>query len=95
MKAMSRSALSLFLCLSFVCASPIEQQGGAKITRNEAEHIALARYPDARVTAAKLETVQGKLIWSIEMARPKSKRLTEVVVDAMSGRIVKGKKSGH
>jgi len=95
MKAMSRSALSLFLCLSFVCASPIEQQGGAKITRNEAEHIALARYPDARVTAAKLEPVQGNLVWSIEMARPKSKKITEVAVDAMTGRLATVKKGGH
>jgi uncharacterized membrane protein YkoI len=95
MKANSLSALSLFLCISFLGASPVEQQVGAKITRNEAEHIVLARYPDARVTAAKLETVQGKLVWLIEMARPKSKQTTDVAVDAMTGRLSAGKKGEH
>ena len=40
----------------------------------------------ARVTAAKLETVEGKLVWSIEVAQGENR--TMVAVDAMTGRIV-------
>jgi len=54
--------LSLLLSLSFLSANPSDRKGGAKITKNEAEHIALHYHPGARVTAAKLETVQSKLV---------------------------------
>lgn len=76
----------LFLGGSSLCASPLDPQGNAKITRNEAQHIALKRHKGARVTAAKLETIEGKLIWSIDLAQ--GEHPARVTVDAMSGRIV-------
>ena len=66
-----------------VWASPLETKSGAKITKNEAEHIALKQHPGARVTAAKLETVQKVKIWSIEIAQGEQRQM--VLVDAMSG----------
>ena len=90
MKFFSLAALSLFLGLSMVCASPLEREGGAKITKNEAEHIALKHHEGARVTAAKLQTVEGRKVWSIEIAQ--GKHQTMVAVDAMSGRILPVKK---
>ena len=90
MKLVSLTALSLLLCFSFLFASPLGAKGGAKITKNEAEHIALRDYPDARVTAAKLEKATGRLVWRIEIA-PKSKPAVVVLVDAMSGHIVSDK----
>lgn len=69
-----------------VWASPLETKSGAKITKNEAEHIALKQHPGARVTAAKLETVQKVKIWSIEIAQGEQRQM--VLVDAMSGRII-------
>ena len=92
MKLVSLTALSLLLCFSFLSASPPDTKGGAKITKNEAEHIALKNYPGARVTAARLEKGAGGLIWLIEIAPPKSKPVA-VTVDAMSGRIVSDKKA--
>jgi uncharacterized membrane protein YkoI len=71
MRLISHSALSSVLCLSLQ-ASPLDPKGTAKITRNEAEHIALKQYPGGRVKMAKLETVDGKLVWSIEIANPNS-----------------------
>ncbi len=68
MKLLSLAALSLLLCFSFLSASPPDPKGDAKITKNEAEHIALMRYPGARVTAAKLDKVKGRLVWLIEIA---------------------------
>ena len=86
MKFFSLAALSLLLGLSMVCASPLEKEGGAKITKNEAEHIALKNHRDARVTAAKLETVEGRIVWSIEIAQGEHR--TMIAVDAMTGRIL-------
>jgi uncharacterized membrane protein YkoI len=87
-KLFSFAALWLLLCFSFLSASPPGPKGDAKITKNEAEHIALMSYRGARVTAAKLEKVPGRLVWLIEIAPPKSKPAVAVTVDAMSGRIV-------
>lgn len=91
MKLFLLTALSLVLSLSLLQASPrAAEKGGAKITKNEAEHIALKHHERARVTAAKLETVAEKLVWSIDIAQ--GKNVTHVAVDAMSGRIVPVKK---
>ena len=89
MKLLSLSALSLLLSFSLLTASPSDSKD-AKITRNEAQHIALKQYPGARVTAAKLETVQGTLVWSIQIALPDAKTVA-VGVDAQTGRVVPGK----
>jgi uncharacterized membrane protein YkoI len=91
MKLVSLTALSLLLCFSLLSAVPLDTKGGAKITKNEAEHIALKNYPGARVTAARLEKGAGGPVWLIEIAPPKSKPVA-VTVDAMSGRIVSDKK---
>ena len=90
MKLFSLTTFSLFLALSLVCASPRERAPGTKITKNEAEHIALKQEEGARVTAARLETVEGKKVWSIETAR--GPHLTLVTVDAKSGHILTVKK---
>ncbi len=88
MKLISLLVLLLALCLSPLQASPLNPKGDAKITKNEAEHIALKHHEGARVTAAKLEKVEGKLVWSIEILGLKAKQATQVTVDAMSGRIL-------
>ena len=93
MKLVSLTVLWLLLCFSFLSASPLDPKGGTKITKNEAEHIALKDYPGARVTAARLEKRAGGLVWLIEIASPKSQPAVTVMVDAMSGRIVSDKKA--
>lgn len=93
MKVISLSALAFLLSLSLLVASPHGPQG-AKITRNEAQHIALKSYPGGRVTSTKLETVQGTLVWSVEITRANAKPVG-VTVDAMTGRVVPGKKEPH
>lgn len=92
MKILSLLAVMLVVCLSPLQASPLNPKGDAKITKNEAEHIALKHHEGARVTAAKLEKVEGKLVWSIEILGPKAKQATQVTVDAMSGRILSQEK---
>lgn len=87
MKLLSFFALAAFLALTPLSASPLNPKGNAKITKNEAEHIALKQYPGARVQAAKLETVQGKLVWSLQVVEAEGKPARAVAVDAMTGRI--------
>ena len=86
MKLISLAALALLLAIVPLPANPRHSQSNAKITKNEAEHIALKRFPGARVTAAKLETVDGKLVWSLQLVKGEAKA-RHVEVDAMSGRI--------
>ncbi|HEY3663044.1 MAG TPA: PepSY domain-containing protein [Chthoniobacterales bacterium] len=86
MKAFSLFVLSFVLGISLAGASPAEKRSGRKITKNEAEHIALRPHKGARVAAATLETVGGDKVWAIQIAQGKS--LTMVKVNATSGRVV-------
>jgi len=60
----------------------------AKVTRKEAKKTALAQVPNGRVKSTELEKENGKLVWSFDIAMPKSKNITEVQVDAQTGKIV-------
>lgn len=86
MKFFSLSALSLLLGLTLVSAGPLEKKPGSKITRNEAQHLALKAHEGARVTSAKLETIEGKKIWVIGIAQDAQQMVVQV--DAVTGRIV-------
>ena len=90
MKVISLAALSLVVGLSLQ-ASPLDTKA-VKITKNEAEHIALKQYPGAHVKMAKLGMVDGKLVWSVELADAKSQQPIELGVDATTGRVVSPRK---
>ena len=60
----------------------------ARITRAEAEKTALGKVPGGKIKAAELEKEHGKLIWSFDISMPKSRNITEVQVDAKTGKIV-------
>jgi Peptidase propeptide and YPEB domain len=95
-----RSSLSLLnrcgLFLSVAaCAFALEAtmlgatpEARAKITKEQAEKIALTRVPDGTIKSAELETEHGKLIWSFDISRPKTASITEIQVDAKKGLIV-------
>jgi uncharacterized membrane protein YkoI len=84
--------LALALTLVPLEARSQGSHGKPKITKNEAEHIALSHHHGARVTAAKLEEMDGKMVWLIEVSNTKSERISEVTVDARSGRVLSDKK---
>jgi len=65
-----------------------ELKAQAKITQAEAEKTALAKVPDGKIKATELEKEHGNLIWSFDISMPKSKNITEVQVDAQTGKIV-------
>jgi uncharacterized membrane protein YkoI len=60
----------------------------AKITKAEAEKIALAQVPGGTIKEGDIEKEKGKLIWSFDISTPGTTDITEVQVDAMSGQIV-------
>ena len=84
------ASLSFLLIAPLHAESPLDPKGNAKITKNEAEHIALKHYPGARVTAAKLEKMRDTWVWSIEIARSNAKPVL-VTVEARTGRVVRGR----
>ena len=81
--------LSLAACsLALVTPTFAAPEGHAKISKEQAEKIALGRVPDGTIKSAELETEHGKLIWSFDISRPKTANITEIQVDAKKGTIV-------
>src|SRR5215470_3504097 len=59
----------------------------ARITKHQAKRIALARVKHGTIKSAELEKENGVLIWSFDVVQPGKKNLTEVWVDAKTGKI--------
>ena len=59
----------------------------ARVTKHQAKKIALARVKRGTIKSAELEKENGVLIWSFDIARPGKKDVTEVWVDATTGKI--------
>ena len=60
----------------------------AKISKQTAEQIALAKVHGGAIKDGELEMENGKLQWSFDMATPDSKDITEVNVDAINGQVI-------
>jgi uncharacterized membrane protein YkoI len=86
----SAVAALAFVFLCRVDAAPSEKQLAkeAKITRSEAEHIALSKVRDGRVSSGELEREHGTLIWSFDIAKPGTRDINEVQIDAKTGKVV-------
>jgi uncharacterized membrane protein YkoI len=61
-------------------------QAQAKITKAQAEKTALAKVPHGTIKSGELEKEHGKLVWSFDISTPNSKNITEVQVDAKTGK---------
>ena len=59
----------------------------AKVLKSQAEKIALTKIRSGIVKTAELEKEHGLLIWSFDIAKPGTKNITEVQVDAKTGKI--------
>ncbi len=60
----------------------------AKISKTQAEQIALAKVPNAKIQSAEIENEHNALVWSFDLVRTGSKNVTEVLVNAKTGKIV-------
>jgi uncharacterized membrane protein YkoI len=67
-------------------AAQLESQ--ARISKAEAQKIALDKVPGGTIKESEIEKEKGKVIWSFDIATPGTKDITEVNVDAMTGAIV-------
>jgi hypothetical protein len=72
-------------------ATQAKLQAEAKISEAQARTMALAKVPGGSISSAELEKEHGKLIWSLDIAQVGSKNITEVQVDAKTGKIVSTK----
>jgi hypothetical protein len=70
-------------------AQPSEAQlmKETKVTKSRAEKTALTKVPDGIIRSAELEREHGLLIWSFDITKPGTKNITEVQVDAKTGKI--------
>ena len=60
----------------------------AKVSKADAEKIALEKVPGGTIKEGELEKEKGKLIWSFDVSTPGTKDITEVHVDAISGAVI-------
>ncbi len=86
-------ALLLSSALGFSAANAAEEseaalKAQAKITLEEASKTALEKVPGGKIKSSELEKERGKLVWSFDISMPKSKNITEVQVDANTGKVV-------
>lgn len=64
----------------------------AKVTEAQAKATALAKVPHGIVKSSELEREHGRLIWSFDLAQPSPKGVTEIHVDAKTGKIASVRK---
>ena len=62
--------------------------GQVKISKTDAEKIALRQVKSGIVKSAELEQEHGALVWSFDIAKPKTANISEVLVNAKTGAIV-------
>jgi hypothetical protein len=79
---------SLVGCLTVWSAGPAGAGQTAQVTRAQAEKTALTKAPGGQIREGELEHEHGKLVWSFDISRPGQSGITEVQVDAHTGRIV-------
>src|SRR5215475_6674774 len=93
MKPMASSVTALALATSWIPYNLWAQQSEtellkqAHVTKHDAKKIALARVKGGAIKCVELEKENGLLIWSIDIAQPQKKDLTDVWVDATTGKI--------
>jgi uncharacterized membrane protein YkoI len=86
--------LTLGMVLGFAAAtfaaqpSEAELMKQAKTTKAEAEQIALAKVSHGIVKSAEIEKEKGHLVCSFDIARAGTRDITEVLVDAKTGKII-------
>ena len=94
MKRIRMFSLTFGIVLGFAAAtfaaqpSEAELMKQAKITKAEAEQIALAKVSHGIVKSAEIEKEKGHLVWSFDIAQPGIHDITECLIDAKTGKII-------
>ena len=91
MRHLIRPSAYLALCLLALVVPAVSTAAGgpeARISESAACAAALAAVPDGTIQSAELEHERGRDVWSIDVTRPQSTSVVEILVDARTGRIV-------
>jgi predicted small secreted protein len=72
----------------FAAPSESELMKEAKISKSQAETTALRKVSNGVIKDGELEREHGKLVWSFDITTSGTKNITEVQVDAKTGKIV-------
>ncbi len=93
MKIKFLAAIALAVLFATGCATENHHvqtrlQAKAKVSKEAAIETALREVPNGTVKQAELEQEHGKLIWSFDVSTPGTSEITEVNVDAISGKVV-------
>jgi uncharacterized membrane protein YkoI len=88
-----RTALTMLLAIGVASCATDERKEGklqaeAKVSRAQAEKIALAKVPGGTIKEGEIEKEKGKIVWSFDIATPGTADITEVQVDALNGEVV-------
>ena len=93
MTPIASSVIALALATSWTPFNSWAQQSETelpkqpRVTKHQAKKIALARVKRGAIKRVELEKENGLLIWSVDIAQPLKKDLTDVLVDATTGKI--------
>jgi hypothetical protein len=93
MKPIASSVIALALATSWITFNLWAQQSEtellkqARVTKQQAKKIALARVKHGAIKCVELEREKGVLIWSVDIEKPPKKDLIDVWVDATTGKI--------
>jgi hypothetical protein len=83
--------ITAFWFSSVALAAPTDEAAlmkQAKVSKTDAEKTALAKVPNGTIKSEEIEREHGKLVWSFDIAKPGTKDIIEIQVDAISGKIV-------
>jgi uncharacterized membrane protein YkoI len=93
MKTISMLSIAAAISLSglttslFAATEEAQLRAEAKVSKADAEKTALGKVPNGTIKESELEKEHGKLVWSFDISTPHSKNITEVQVDAKTGKI--------
>jgi hypothetical protein len=82
------SLIFAFGPLALAEPSQTELMKQARISKGQAEHLALARVPHGSIKSAEIENEKGHLVWSFDISNPGTRNITEILIDAKSGKII-------
>lgn len=84
------ATIAVLLASAVAQAAPTDAslQAQARISEAAARQTALTKAPGGKIESSELEVEHGQLLWSFDIKRPGMRNITEVQVDAKTGKIL-------
>jgi uncharacterized membrane protein YkoI len=88
-------ALLTFASFNLMAKSTEGSPKNAKISKAQAEKIALGEVKNGKIIETELEDEKGTLVYEVELSTPDSKDNTEVKIDANTGKVLSVEKESE